>query len=434
LAALAVWFGCAPSLGGAPPEGDPEPVPPVLTLDAGLRWALEHNPQLAALRQQHGIAAAAVVIAETYPFNPVIESKVRADNGPVSATITNRVSNEYKLLIDVEVMGQCRHRRQQAGAALSRTDWEIAFQELTLGVAYVRAFDTVLYRQEKIRILNETVRTLEEAAQNIRKLADQGKLRGVDVLLARSEVDDIRAQFGTARTTLAIALADLRRSLGTVQQTVEVQGTLEVPVPPADLEILTTAALERRPDLHAREAAVGEAEANLRLQIANRFGNPNVGPAYEYDPTRVNLIGIQLSLPLPVFNRHRGEILQREAEVARASLDLRQTQVVVRQDMQAALARLKQAQDAVDLYRRQVLPNLREALEKFALLYEQADPGVDLIRVLDLRRKLLRARDGYLDALFEMNQALADLAAASGDLTVALGGCLPAAPRQLPDP
>ena len=35
-------------------------LPAVLPLDAAVRWALENNPELAALRQQHGIAAAAV--------------------------------------------------------------------------------------------------------------------------------------------------------------------------------------------------------------------------------------------------------------------------------------------------------------------------------------------------------------------------------------
>ncbi len=33
-------------------------------------WALQQNPLLAAVRQQHGTAAAGIVIAQTYPFNP----------------------------------------------------------------------------------------------------------------------------------------------------------------------------------------------------------------------------------------------------------------------------------------------------------------------------------------------------------------------------
>src|SRR5580698_11600547 len=46
---------------------------PVLTLEAAVHFALQNNPTLANQRQQHGIAAAQVIIADTYPFNPVLE-------------------------------------------------------------------------------------------------------------------------------------------------------------------------------------------------------------------------------------------------------------------------------------------------------------------------------------------------------------------------
>src|ERR1700674_388272 len=82
----------------------PAPAPvrvQTFTLEEAVRYALENNPELAAARQQRGIAAAGVVISRTYPFNPVWEEKVRAANGPISAGITNRVSNETKVSIDV---------------------------------------------------------------------------------------------------------------------------------------------------------------------------------------------------------------------------------------------------------------------------------------------------------------------------------------------
>src|SRR5207245_7881111 len=111
-----------------------DPVPEVLVREAAVRWSLQNNPEMAALRQQHGVSAAAVVIAETYPFNPIWEAKVRAVNGPESAGITNRVSNKHKLLLDLEVRDQGQYRRRAAGAALMRTDWEIAFQEVGLAM------------------------------------------------------------------------------------------------------------------------------------------------------------------------------------------------------------------------------------------------------------------------------------------------------------
>jgi outer membrane protein TolC len=53
--------------------------------------------------------------------------------------------------------------------------------------------------------------------------------------------------------------------------------------------------------------------------------------------------------------------------------------------------------------------------ESFDKLFGAGEPGVDVLRLIDVRRRLLRARDGYLDAQFELSQAEADLAAAIGD-------------------
>jgi hypothetical protein len=52
-------------------------------------------------------------------------------------------------------------------------------------------------------------------------------------------------------------------------------------------------------------------------------------------------------------------------------------------------------------------------------LLEQNQAGADLARALDVRRRLLRSRDAYLDALFEVSQARVDLAAAVNDLSLA---------------
>ena len=53
-------------------------------------------------------------------------------------------------------------------------------------------------------------------------------------------------------------------------------------------------------------------------------------------------------------------------------------------------------------------------------LFQQGQAGVDVLRVLDVRRKLLRAQDGYLDALLVYTSALADLAQAVGDPALAM--------------
>ena len=53
---------------------------------------------------------------------------------------------------------------------------------------------------------------------------------------------------------------------------------------------------------------------------------------------------------------------------------------------------------------------------------------VDVSKLNEARRKLLKTWDGYLDALWEVTQAEADLAAAVGDPALAIAPCLTAQP------
>ncbi len=81
-----------------------------------------------------------------------------ADTGPAEAGINNKVFNEHYVRVDLEVRGQGKHRRAAALSALSRADWDIATQEVTVAIATVRAFQTVVYRDLKLKVLDETVR------------------------------------------------------------------------------------------------------------------------------------------------------------------------------------------------------------------------------------------------------------------------------------
>jgi cobalt-zinc-cadmium efflux system outer membrane protein len=415
----------------------PAPVPPaapavpVLSRDEAVRWALAYNPEIAAIRGQHGIAAAGVIIARTYPFNPTAETRVRYAHGPAEAGVINPVPVETAFLLELEVRGQRRWRRAGAAATLSRTDSEIATQELALAVRVARAYDGMLYRREKFLLADETLRVTRDVAELVRKLVeDAGKLKAADLLLIRTELHDLAAQVNMSRAALVAAGTDLRRALGAVEP-FDISDRLDAPVEAGDPRALTAAAMELRPDRASHEAAVKEAEARLKLEIANRFGNPVVGPSQEVNESSAYFIGAQLNLPLPIFNQHKGEIRQREAERDRAVLELRQTEVQIVQDVAAALARLDAARAWVESYRKTILPDLKKSVETIENLFKQGEQSVDVLRVLDVRRKLLRARDGYLDALWELRQAEADLAAALGDPSLLAPGLF-AAPCPAP--
>lgn len=409
-----------------PPPPEVAPPPRALTREEALQWTLQYNPALATQRQQHGIAAAAVVIARTYPFNPLWQAFVWYDNG---RDVTNHVFEEHTMRLDLELRGQGKHRREAALAGLSRTDWEIAGAELPAAVRALRAFDAVLYRQEKLRLLEEIAGLLDKNATQVRQMFEQARASGADQILAQAEARTAHAQRGPGQVALAAAQQELLRAVGMVNVPLIAHGTLDTVVAEGDPSAFSQMAFEHRPEIHARRLAIAEADARIRLEIANRFGNPSFGPAFEYNEARDYFVGGWLVTPVPLINTRRGEIMQRKAERERALLDLNQIEVQVRQDVSAALARLHEAQAWIQTYA-QLLPSLRNGLEEMEKLFINGQQGADLVRVNDVRRRLLTARDAYLDAQWELRQAEIDLAAAIGDPSLAL--CPALAPKELP--
>lgn len=425
----------------APAEPATPAIPGTLGPDDALRFALQNNPMLAAVREQRGFARGAVVIARTYPWNPVFQLFQMGVSGPKSHDIVKHSFTEATMRLDLEIRGQGQHRRAAAEALATRTEWDIATQELLVSVATNRAFNTVVYRQRKLHVLEDTVALSEQVADQVKKLVDLGRLRPADLVVARTELDAARAQLGQGKTALAFARSDLRRQFGTFDDSFEVKGELDLPVPTTDFDVYAKAALERRPDLQARKLMVAEAQARLRLQVADRFGNPSVGPAFEYDDSGNTFMGMWLFTPIPVLNTRKGEIMQAQATVARAIADVHQFEVQSAQDVQAALARLIEAQKWADSYKAEVLPSLRKADQDMRKLLDQNEPGVDVVKVIGVQRNYLAAFSTYLDALFEVSQARADLAAAVGDPALAVGLYAPCekpgdapSPKPLPAP
>ena len=320
--------------------GEPKMAPTGLTRDGAVQHALVHNPALMTVRKQHGYAESALVIAKTYPYNPVFTGYVTQNGGPASAGITNRVYQEHYISLELELRGQWKHRAALGQATASRIELEISQQELALSIAVVRAFNTVLYRQKKLAFIDEGIKVNELQAAQIGKLADAGKVKAIDVTLVRADLASARAAGrGQAKTALTIARSDLRKLLGTLDDGFDAVSDLDVPMPATDPAALTQHALEQRPDLRARRAALCEVQASLRLLNANRFGNPNLGPYYEYDPTRVSYIGMRYSMPLAIFNSKKGKSSRPRPMWPKVNSEVSQIEMQVSQEVQAALAR-----------------------------------------------------------------------------------------------
>ena len=81
-------------------------------------------------------------------------------------------------------------------------------------------------------------------------------------------------------------------------------------------------ALDTRPDLKAAIEAVDKAQTDHKLAIANGSTDPTFGAWYTHNsstnnPFAINTVGVNVSIPLRIFDRNQGEKLRTQLDITR---------------------------------------------------------------------------------------------------------------------
>jgi cobalt-zinc-cadmium efflux system outer membrane protein len=127
----------------------------------------------------------------------------------------------------------------------------------------------------------------------------------------------------------------------------------------------------------------------------------NTGP---YAPG-ANALVAGISIPLPLFDRNQGGILEAQRRFTKAEEERRAMKVQVTTGLSTAYQRLASAHAAATILKSQILPGAQRA-------FDAANQGFRLgkfsfLSVLDSQRTLFNSKSQYLLALTDYHQAVA---------------------------
>ncbi len=380
-----------------------------LSLHDAIDWALERNPDLAVKRRDLGIARAQIVIADYYPFNPVFQATLQGASAP---GLKDNFRQAYSLSQEIELAGQSDIRRAQANAGWARATWEVRQQEVALSVLVARRYQTLVNLQRRLQISRETYSINNRLAEQTEKLFQANQVSRADVLLTRLEAIDSRRLDAAGESAYLQGQLDLRAALGVTAAVdfvplEQLQRTAEG----WNLDSLLAQACDCNPEIRVKQAALNEANSALNLALANQHANLTAGPAAEVDENHTVFIGGQLSAPLQIFNRKQGEVRQAEAQRNKAAEDLAQTQARIKIQLLAALESLNERLGVIREMDRES-PQLAQSLDDAGKLFSAG--LMDLLKLVEVRRRGIAARQQLLDAQHEATLAELDLTAATG--------------------
>lgn len=383
-----------------------------LTTRQAIETALVQNPDLVALRQTEGVSAAALGVAETYPFNPWVQ--VQATPYQDARVGGSGTTAHYVLVMQqIQLAHQQQHREEAAGAALNGVRWNLLQAEL-LNIAQTQRLYFAAVYQQGLRDLARVI--ADNNAQLLTILERQlaaGAATAADVAMVRMDARSTRRQRQLAETNLQTALLDLRRHLGLSP---DAEIALDDEAFRWEWVVTTkehlTALSATRPDVLAAHADIDAARANTNLACAARTPDLQIGPFYATNEGGTNFLGFRAQMDLPVINNGMPLVRQREAELNQRAMTWQQLQLRAGLEAQAAADRYERARQLWTEPNEKDAANLPIELQR---LEEQFKAGeVDVLRVLQARSSLIQNRRADLDVLNELLQAATAVTASTG--------------------
>jgi cobalt-zinc-cadmium efflux system outer membrane protein len=303
------------------------------------------------------------------------------------------VSQEF---VTANKLGLNRAVANREAAAAEQQLEQVRLQVLTTARMY---FFEVLAAERAVTLAQQLS---EIAAQSVR--VSELRLQALDI--PRSSLLQSQIESDSAALTLQQALqqreAAWRRLATAIGRDSPQPGTLEDyftrPLPELEWGAARDRVLSNSPELAALRFAIDRARLAVERATAGRVPNVNVqaGAAFD-DATQDTIANVQVSIPLPVFNRNQGAIAQACGELAAARAALQSQQLALEQRLAAALRDYAVARQRVARYSESILPAARETLDMINAGYQQGQ--LEYIQVLAAQQTYARANLTYLQDL-----------------------------------
>ncbi len=401
-AVLACAFPCITEAKDAPWTPPAPSQSAALNLDDLLRLSLEQNPGLRQAGLDVDAARGRAVQAGLYP-NPTLS---------VQGEEIGRRSGIYTVpLVSQEIVTAGKLTLSQAAAEKQVDQAALAFQEQRAALfARVRqGYYELLILQRRIEVLNELVMLASKSAENAETMHMAQLITELDVLQFRVELDRLRADLSASQRERTAAADRLAAVIGIpTLGSPQLLGSLDDPLPDYDYEKAQAFVTQEHPAVKAAVVGIRRAELLLKRQEAEPISNVTAGVGYQWNVNeRESQAIVQVSVPLPIWNKNQGNIAAAQAEFGRAREEVARVQSDLANRLAVAYGQYAAARERADRYRTAVLPNARRAYQ----LSQEAFKGgqFEYLRVIQAQRSVAEANLEYIRVLGIAWQAASEL-------------------------
>ena len=372
----------------------------ILTLQKAIDLALDSNLDLAVARREIEATQGQVIQGQARP-NPELAYSLEDQR---AATRTQSV----QINLPVEMGGKRAARITAAERGRDIAVEELNLRRVEIRAAVVAAFFETLAAQERAALAQASVDLAKRATDAVAKRVAAGKVSPVEETKARVAEAGVRVELAQAQSEQRSARARLASLLGAnPPRFTQVAGSVDdLPNVPSLDDIqqrLSASSALRRAQLEIeRRRSLADVERSKQtpdVTVSLGVKRPN--------ELARNQLMLGISVPLPLFDRNQGNLLEALKREDKARDELQALNLRLNTELLQARERLASVRGEIDILQREVLPGAKSA-------YDAATVGFgygkfNYLEVLDAQRTYFAAKSQYLKALADAHRAAADM-------------------------
>ena len=409
--AAAIWLSASggafsqglppgPAVGERAPQSAAAAAAEPLSLAKAIELALEGNPEVAAAKRQWEATEGQVLQGRSRP-NPELAYSLED-------TRSKTRTQSWQLNLPVELGGKRAARTKAAEKSREQAQAQLAELQATVRANVAAAYFDVLTAQERLVLARDSAALAKSSTDTVSKRVAAGKVSPVEESKARVAEAGVRVELAQAASEQRNALSRLFALLGRIDAPYTVlEGKAEnLPSVPslADLQPLISSS----PGVVLARIEVDRRKALTDLEQSKRVPDVTVSVGMQRsNETQRNVLLFGVSLPLPVFDRNQGNLLEALKLEDKARDELQAATVRLHSEVAQARERLSTITAEVQSLQQEVLPGAKSAYDAATIGFENGK--FNFLEVLDAQRTYFTAKSQYLKALGEAHRAAADI-------------------------
>ena len=390
-----------------------------LTLAAGVKQALEKNPEIQQL--QHRLRAMEAK-AKQAPYLEDPQIAFQLGGVPLSnpTSLNQADTNSIGIRQMVPFFGKLDLKEKIAQREVNIAEQELRAKEREVISMVKMAFADLFMAERSIEILREQLDILRVVIGATEARYRVGRVPQQDVFKAQLEQSQILNQLIIAEEEISVATVKLNTAMYRPPRT-PIQIPAEFALPDSTLTVpaLDDLALANRPELRGADREIERAEVMYELAERNRkYPDFMLGWDYMRMPTEMkkDRYGAMVNITIPfspwTAGRRNYEVEESLAEIRAAKSNREAMRNMTVKQVGESQAKVQAAKRSLQLYREGLLSQAELSFRSALSAYQTG--RVEFVNLLEAQRTLREARMGYYKATASFMQNLADLERAVG--------------------